>query len=193
MTLRQKRSGLFLLVPSVILRATLKSISPPKVLVIIQARLTSTRLPRKVLMTVGGKTIISRVCTAARDWPIEKKIVVAWAHKFPHLDENDVLGRFREVVLKYKPDIVIRLTSDCPLLNQWDIREAWFKFNSQNTDYYSNHLDGKDVQIFKPELLWTKGVFHKEHVIADFTTKPTGLSVNTIEDLERIRKLCETR
>lgn len=143
-------------------------------------------------MKIGTKTLISRVCEAARDSNLGR-VVVAWAHKFKELDENDVLGRFRAVVLRYKPDVVIRLTSDCPLLEAPYISYAFDKFVALNTDYYSNHIDGYDVQVFKPELLWTNGVFHKEHVISDFSTVSTGLSVNTIEDLERVRKLCSDR
>lgn len=167
-----------------------------KVLVIIQARLTSTRLPYKVLMTVGGKTMIARVCEAARGAKLVDKVVVAWAHKFKHLNENDVLGRFREITLKYKPDYIVRLTSDCPLLRSRYIDLAIKSCWALNTDYYSNHWDGFDVQVFKPELLWTKGVYDTEHVISDFTTVPTGMSVNTSEDLERVRQiaeLCETK
>lgn len=162
------------------------------VLAIIQARLTSSRLPRKVLRKVGGKTIISRVCQAARDAKLVDKVVVAWAQHYPHLEENNVLGRFREIVKKYKPDIVVRLTSDCPLLDGQFIDCAIKAFKALNTDYYSNHLDGFDVQVFKPELLWTNGVCHYEHIISDFKTVPTGLSVNTEDDLKRVNKLCAT-
>lgn len=141
-------------------------------------------------MKVGGMTMLARVCKAARDSKVADKVVVAWAHHFPHLPESFVLGRFREVVLKYKPEIVIRLTSDCPLLTSLYIKFAYNNFIKLNTDYYSNHLDGFDVQVFKPELLWTKGVYHREHVISDFSTKSTGLSVNTFTDLVRVRDLC---
>lgn len=144
-------------------------------------------------MEIGGKTMIARVCQAIRDSQVADKVIVAWAHKFSQFLEEDVLSRFRFLVIKYQPDTVIRLTSDCPLLNGNDIIQAFIKFNDSKIDYYSNHRDGHDVQIFKPEILWTKGMYHQEHVIADFTTKSTGLSVNTLEDLERVRKICEMK
>lgn len=144
-------------------------------------------------MKIAGKSMIARVCQAVRDSQVADKVVVAWAHKFPQFEENDVLSRFRYLVKYYEPDIVIRITSDCPLLHPSDLIQAMTQFIDRRTDYYSNHNDGHDVQVFKPEILWTPGVFHREHVIHDFSTVPTGLSVNTLEDLERIRKLCETK
>ena len=161
-------------------------------IIIIQARLTSTRLPGKVLIKISGKSIISRVCKAARDAK-SNKVVVAWAHKFPHLDENDVLGRFREIVLKYKPDVVVRLTSDCPLLRYEDVNHAIYNFHRLKTDYFSNHMDGYDVQVFKPEILWTKGIYDKEHVIADFTTPKLGWSVDTLENLLYVAEILSIR
>lgn len=140
--------------------------------------------------------MVARVCEAARDSKFIDKVVVAWAHKFPGLPEGNVLERFRLITLQYKPDVIVRLTSDCPLLKSSDIDRAIAVFNNLRTDYYSNHLDGWDVQVFKPELLWTNGVYHPEHVIEDFATRNTGFSVNTVEDLDRVRKfieLCETK
>lgn len=145
-------------------------------------------------MKAGKRTLISWVCRAARESKLVNHTVVAWAHKFPHLNENNVLERFREVVKRFEPNIVVRLTSDCPLLTGRNIDLAIEEFKALNTDYYSNHLDGFDVQVFKPELLWTRGVYDTEHVISDFTTQSTGLSVNTLEELERVRAIiCATR
>ena len=163
-----------------------------KVVCIIQARFTSTRFPFKVLQKVGGKSIIARVCEAARDAKLVNKVVVAWAHKFPFLDENDVLGRFREVVTRERPDIVVRLTSDCPLLTSVWIDNAIAQFRNDNSSYFSNHKDGFDVQVFYPYMLWSTTT-HKEHVFADFDTVSTGLSVNTPEDLAKVRTICETK
>lgn len=143
-------------------------------------------------MKVGGKSMIAKVCEAARNSGLGK-VVVVWAHKFPHLTQTNVLGRFQETVKKHQPDTVIRLTSDCPLLTSIYIYQAYVKFKALNDDYYSNHLDGYDVQVFKPEVLWTKGMTDTEHVISDYSTKRTGLSVDTLEDLERVRKICETK
>lgn len=157
----------------------------PKIdfLAIIQARIGSTRFPNKVMQTVGGIPMVKRVWLAALgSWA--DKVVVAWPERYPDLDENDVLGRFQRLCAEFQPRAIIRLTSDCPLLTSTDINAAIMKFNTSTANYYSNHWDGHDVQIFYPWMM-----NHKEHVIADFTTPSTGLSVNTKEDLERVRQL----
>ena len=163
-----------------------------RIVCIIQARLTSTRFPRKVLEKVGGKSMISRVCEAARNSQLVDKVIVAWAHKFPHLDENNVLGRFREIALREQADIVVRLTSDCPLLTSVWIDNAIAQFRLGNGEYFSNHTDGYDVQVFYHTFLYSHFT-HTEHVIDDMTTPVTGLSVNTPDDLARVRELCETK
>jgi spore coat polysaccharide biosynthesis protein SpsF len=160
-----------------------------RVVCIIQARLTSTRFPRKVLEKINGKSMIARVCEAARNSQLVDKVVVAWAHKFPHLDENDVLGRFREVAVRENADVVVRLTSDCPLLSPWVIDDAIARFISISEGdglYYSNRdrlQDGFDVQVLHKDLLNDEEFTDKEHVVKP----PLKLSVDTPEDLERVR------
>lgn len=150
-------------------------------LCIIQARLGSTRFPNKVMQTVGGVPMVKRVWLAAKgSWA--DKVVVAWPERYPDLDENNVLERFRRISQEFPSKYIIRLTSDCPLLTSKDINDAIMKFNTATAPYYSNHMDGHDVQVFHPHVM-----NHREHVIADFTTPSTGLSVNTKEDLERVR------
>lgn len=162
-------------------------------LVIIQARLNSTRLPGKCLMTVGGIPMVKRVwdaakqagCTYTKD---KYKVIVAWPERYPDLDENNVLGRFRRISAEFPSRWIIRLTSDCPLLKASDIYGLRWE-----GPYGANHRDGHDVQIFDPALLYDPRWSHTEHVIADFNTPSTGLSVNTIADLERVRALCKTQ
>jgi spore coat polysaccharide biosynthesis protein SpsF (cytidylyltransferase family) len=159
----------------------------PKVVLIIQARLSSSRFPRKVLEKVKGKSLIARVCAAARASRYADKVVVVWAHKFPHLDENNVLGRFQEVVKREDAKVVVRLTSDCPLLTGPIIDWAIEKYFERGLRYYYNHwdgyIDGFDVQVIDARLLFMPYWTDTEHVIHP----PTKLSVDTPEDLERVR------
>lgn len=165
---------------------------PLDYLIIIQARLGSTRLPNKVMQMVGDRTILRRVWDAAKEaqrrahWRI--KVIVAWPERYPDLDENNVLERFRRISNEFPSKWIIRLTADCPLLVAEDILNL-----THNDSYTSNHLDGHDVQIFNSNYLWDALHTSREHVIADFSTPPTGLSVNTWEDLVRVRQLCKTR
>jgi cytidylyltransferase family protein len=164
-----------------------------KFLCVIQARLTSTRLPNKVMQMVGGKTMLRRVWDEAK--LLEKfygrdyfRVIVAWPERYPSLDENNVLARYLNLVDEFRPKYVVRLTADCPLIQSTDIYQAILNFEG---GYYSNHKDGYDVQIFDPYDCPVP--FHREHVIADFSTPSTGLSVNTRADLEYVRLICETR
>ena len=166
-------------------------------LIIIQARLGSTRLPNKVMQMVGNRTILRRVWDSACVFAnCMNKVIVAWPERYPDLDENNVLERFRRISNEFPSRYIIRLTSDCPLLEPEDISIAERVFQeglNKGKQYYSNHLDGHDVQIFTRTYLMSGINTSVQHVIADFTTKPTGLSVNTKEDLERVRKICETK
>lgn len=161
----------------------------PKIVCIIQARLTSTRFPKKVLEKINGKSMIALVCEAAREARFVDQVVVAWAHKFTHLDENDVLGRFREIALRTNADVIVRLTSDCPLLKGCYIDEAIGGYLYKDEYYFNNrehrnYWDGLDVQVMSKECLFDDSMTHKEHVISPLPK----MSVDTPEDLERVRR-----
>jgi glutamate-1-semialdehyde 2,1-aminomutase len=159
-------------------------------LCIIQARIGSTRFPNKVMETVGGVPMVKRVWNAAKQvqrivGTAYMKIVVAWPERYPDLDENDVLGRFQRISKEFPSRYIIRLTADCPLIESKDIWQALHEFEAGDKRYYSNKNDGFDVQIFNPHN--STQPFHKEHVIDDEPSPNTGLSVNTKEDLMRVR------
>jgi spore coat polysaccharide biosynthesis protein SpsF (cytidylyltransferase family) len=166
-------------------------------LAIIQARLTSTRLPGKVLMEVGGIPIVKRVWLAAKGSKADKT-VVAWPERYPDLDQNNVLERFRRISREFPSKYIIRLTADCPLLTSEIINEAIDVFETRlkteaGTQYYCNRdvfPDGFDVQIFTTHLLHNNYATHKEHVIQPeaHTTPDKYLSVDTKIDLERVRE-----
>lgn len=163
-------------------------------LIIIQARLESTRLPNKVMQMIGDKTMLRRVWDAAKKaesilhtYAYTCKVIVAWPERYPDVDQSNVLERFKRISNEFPSKEIVRLTSDCPLLTANDICDIVISYRP--TLYTSNHCDGHDVQIFSREYLFDSRYTHREHVIADFDTKPTGLSVNTLEDLENVRYL----
>ena len=160
-------------------------------LIIIQARLESTRLPNKVMQMVGNKTMLRHVWDAAKSTGY--KTVVAWPERYPNLDPMNVFERFRRISNEFPSMNIVRLTSDCPLLSTNDIINAIKSYESMSPAYYSNHRDGNDVQVFSRAFLMSNIHTSKEHVVADFTTLPTGLSVNTKEDLERVRRIVNAR
>ena len=166
-------------------------------LCIIQARLGSTRFPNKVMETVEGIPMVKRVWLAAKlassiIGTAKMQVVVAWPERYPDLDQNNVLERFRRLVKEFNAKKVIRLTADCPLIQAGDILDAINTFSKKsNTRYFNNRHDGSDVQIFESWLLFApemSNLTDQEHVIKD---KPNvgGLSVNTKSDLKYIRSL----
>lgn len=170
-----------------------------KILVLIQARTNSSRFPNKVMQTVGGKTMVKRVWEAAYEakrtcWVSDIQMV--WPELYADLfDENNLLAKFRKAALEHRADIVIRLTADCPLISVWDIRAALieFKFNLRfGYEYYNNRKDGYDVQISTINYLLQDHGTDKVNVFKD-TPNRGGVSVDTPEDLEKVRRLWKTR
>jgi len=87
------------------------------ILAIIQARLGSTRLPGKVLLDLGGRRVLDRVVEAAGKIQDVDRVVVAWPEDAPNRKEDDVLGRFADVAAREGADVIVRVTSDCPLFD----------------------------------------------------------------------------
>ena len=140
------------------------------VLVITQARTGSTRLPGKVLKTIQGKSLleihINRILQAKN---ISKLVIATTTEKpddaiveiaektgvdYFRGSVNDVLDRFYQAAKQYEPEWVVRLTSDCPLIDPILIDAVVEKTKSENLDYCSNTLeelfpDGQDIEVFK--------------------------------------------
>jgi spore coat polysaccharide biosynthesis protein SpsF len=104
-----------------------------KTIVIIQARMGSTRLPGKVLLPLGESVVLNYVVTrcksispvdevivATSDLPGDNPIAV-WCERnnvnYFRGAEHDVLARFYECAQLYRPDYIIRVTADCPFLD----------------------------------------------------------------------------
>lgn len=85
--------------------------------VIIQARMGSTRLPGKVAMMLGGLTVLERVVAAAIQIEGVDDVTVAWPESAPEVREDDVLGRYAVVARAMEADVIVRLTADCPFFD----------------------------------------------------------------------------
>lgn len=105
-----------------------------RAVVIIQARMTSTRLPGKVLLPLGSATVLDSVLRRAARVPGVELVCVAVpegvAHEpivdvvrsYPEVavtrgPEGDVLGRYAMAAKRVGADFVVRITSDCPLID----------------------------------------------------------------------------
>jgi spore coat polysaccharide biosynthesis protein SpsF (cytidylyltransferase family) len=148
-----------------------------KTLAIIQARLSSTRLPRKALMSIGGKPmirhVVDRVCQIegvdtvvvavpnGADAAAIYDAVVPQAGVFLSVGtkEDDVLGRYERCAQSYPGhDVILRATGDCPLLDPvvgGYVLKAYAA--SGISDYVSNitagYRDGEDVEVFSVAAL----------------------------------------
>lgn len=144
--------------------------------IIVQARMTSTRLPGKVLMPVMGKPlleyqierlqrvrrvddIIIATTTKGTDQPIVD-LARRLGIKIFRGSEEDVLSRYFGAAQENSLDIVVRITSDCPLIDPAvvdDVIGAYLD-NAENCDYVSNALTrtfprGMDTEVFPFSLL----------------------------------------
>ncbi len=140
-----------------------------KVVAITQARTGSTRFPKKILKKICNQTLLEIHLNRIKKSKIINKIIVATTHKkdddkvvelaklssvsFFRGSENDVLDRFYQSVKQLKPDFIIRLTSDCPLIDAELIDKMILYMQNCNADYISNTLkqeypDGQDIEIF---------------------------------------------
>lgn len=119
-------------------------------LVVVQARANSTRLPRKIYRELSpGKSMLWHVLERA-----ERLGPVFLATPPPGLDENDVLGRFWKVAeLHPEVDTFVRITADCPLLDvgvSQSIIDEYLYGEGGNWDYVVTNaaLDGLDTEVF---------------------------------------------
>ena len=162
------------------------------VIAITQARMTSSRLPGKILMEIEGKSLLEihlgRIskCSKLNDIvlattdlqtdDVTEKLGKDLGYKVFRGSENDVLDRFYQtaISLDNKPDYIVRLTADCPLIDSELVDEIIEYTIRKDLDYCSNCLDpkypdGQDVEVFKFESLqkaWEKAKLpsEREHV-----------------------------
>lgn len=144
------------------------------VVAILQARMSSKRLPKKVLMKILDKPIlqyeIERVMLSKK---IDKIVLATSKNKDDDAlyefatrvgidcfrgSLDNVLERYYECALEYGADTVVRITGDCPVLDPVIIDEAVSLFESSDVDYVANTIDrtfpdGLDVEVFAFETL----------------------------------------
>ena len=161
-----------------------------KVLLITQARIGSTRLPGKVLLPIGEETLLSVHLKRLRKSTTINQIVVATTFEdgvdrlvdiskdsevdFYQGSLEDVLDRFYQAAIQYQPDWVVRVTSDCPLLDSRVVDQVVREALIRNVDYCANTViedfpDGQDVEVFKFSALqraWKEATLksEREHV-----------------------------
>ncbi|MDD4611359.1 MAG: glycosyltransferase family protein [Patescibacteria group bacterium] len=165
-----------------------------KNLCIIQARYGSTRLPGKVLLPLGGKTVIEQVISRVNQAKKIDKIILATTTKeeddaleqiclkagidYFRGSEDDVLDRYYQAAKKFEAKNIIRITGDCPLLDPEIVDKIINIYKESGVDYATNVIpptfpDGLDAEIFSFSILekaWheTSLASQREHVTIYF-------------------------
>lgn len=145
-----------------------------KVVAIVQARLGSVRLPKKVLKPITGKPMIELLLKRLSKSKELSDIVVATSNRTENdeleslietLDfkctrgsEHDVLSRFYESAKSCQADVVVRITGDCPLVDPELVDKCVREYIKNDIDYFSNidpvtYPDGLDIEVFSFECL----------------------------------------
>jgi spore coat polysaccharide biosynthesis protein SpsF len=159
-------------------------------LAIVQARMGSCRLPGKVLMDLGGQTVLARVVRRLKRSSEIDKMVVATTRQ-PADDmiaeaceslqvpcfrgaEHDVLDRYYQAAHSYSASAVVRITADCPLIGPQLVDETIRVLREERADYASNlfprtYPRGLDAEVFTAAALdraWNEArePYQREHV-----------------------------
>lgn len=161
------------------------------IVTVVQARTSSTRLPNKVFLSLAGKPLLLRLIERIKYAKLSGTVVVATTTDISDdpifnlcLQENinvfrghktDLLGRHVGVGLKYDADVIVKIPSDCPLIDPKIINRVikFFIDNQHHVDYVSNlhpatYPDGNDVEAISFHALLlahhnAKQDFEREH------------------------------
>ncbi len=218
---------------------------PTKVLIGIQARSGSSRLPKKAFELIGEKRMLDHVIDACRSAayylnsrgvinppevtvallvPVNDRIGKEFGRGVEVVEgpEQDVLGRYNLAMSRFEPDFVVRITGDCPLIPDFLIAKHITTAIKGRYDYLSNvdedsrtAMDGHDCEVLSAKLLAhingaADTAYDREHVTPLARREPPEwarngfvinyqdqsglkLSVDTLEDLERVREEYQRR
>lgn len=183
---------------------------------ILQARMSSSRLPGKVMKTICQKPMLDlQIERTVRCDEIDK-LVVATSQQTDddvisdlcaRLDVEcfrgsleNVLDRYYQAAKPYRPDHVIRTTADCPLIDPIVIDRVIDKHIVGNFDYTTNNMPpswphGLDVEVMRFACLeeaWRESTTseEKEHVTPFIRNRPERFAIGNLEcakDLSRFR------
>lgn len=178
----------------------------------IQARMTSTRLPGKVLMPAAGKPLLLHMIERLSRVTVIDQIIIATTVN-PEDDpvaelarqagvglyrgsENDVLSRVLDATIHHGTDILVQTTGDCPLIDSEIIGQVIDHYVAAGCDYVSNTLTrsypiGMDTQVYRRSVLEdvatrTQDPVDREHVSAYIYHHPERYSLSNFHAPEAL-------
>ncbi|MGA2331292.1 MAG: glycosyltransferase family protein [Syntrophales bacterium] len=183
-----------------------------KTVAIVQARMSSKRLPGKVMMDIAGKPMLFHVVSRVQKAQKIDHVVVATSN---HYEEDtiekfcrresiscfrgsldDVLDRYYRAASLFAAEVIVRLTADCPLLDHDLIDQVVHAFHSGHADYASNALectypDGLDTEVFSRSVLentWQNAKLksEREHVTPYIYKHPEQFRIVKIKHSENL-------
>lgn len=142
------------------------------VVAIVQARMSSTRLPGKVMKGIAGRPMLWHVVNRLKASSLIDEIVIAtttgpeddiieeWCKLggtgFSRGSLDDVLDRYFQAASMFRARTVVRITSDCPLVDPELVDKAIEKFGEGGFDHVSvdaSFPDGLDAEVFSFDAL----------------------------------------
>jgi len=179
-----------------------------KTVVVVQARIGSTRLPNKVLMPLAGRPLLQRMIERVMAAQSAFEIVVATTH----CDEDavivdlarkidvpvyaghptDLLDRHVRAARAFKADVVVKIPSDCPLIDPGVIDRVLHRYHELHgyVDYVSNlhpqsYPDGNDVEVVPMEILecaWREATapHEREHTTPFIWDQPDRFTISNV-------------
>tara|TARA_B100000795_G_C22797889_1_gene440293 strand:- start:555 stop:1289 length:735 start_codon:yes stop_codon:yes gene_type:complete len=169
-----------------------------RIIATIEARMTSKRLPGKVMMPVLDQPMLHYLVDRLKKVPSIDDIVLATTInntddilvdfakdeniKWFRGSEDDVMLRVIEAASSVNADIVVEITGDCPIIDPMIVEQSILMFKANNVDYVSNVIirsfpDGMDSQVFsldslKKSFLMTNNPSDHEHVTLHIRNNP---------------------
>ena len=169
-----------------------------KIVATITARMTSNRLPGKVMLPVLERPMLHYLVERLKNVPSIDDIVLATTvNKIDDTlidfainegisyfrgSEDDVLLRVVEAADSEDADIVVEITGDCPIIDPQLVEQAILMYKANNVDWVTNgairsYPDGMDTQVlsletFKKSLSMTDNLLEHEHVTLHILNNP---------------------
>jgi spore coat polysaccharide biosynthesis protein SpsF (cytidylyltransferase family) len=183
------------------------------ILAILQARYSSSRLPKKVLKKILGKPMLMHQIERLQHSDMIDKLVVAtststaddliaemcWENNVAVFrgSLDDVLDRYYQCAKTYAPRYIVRLTGDCPLIDWQVVDQTIDFFIKGNFDFVETSLkfpDGLDVEIMSLTALktaWGAATLpsEKEHVTQFIINRPEEFNNGVFEPREDLSHL----
>ena len=161
-----------------------------KISAIVEARSNSKRLPNKILLKINNKTILEYlliklkkskklndiIIATTKDKTDDKIVEIAKKLKvnFFRGDENNVLKRVIDASIFFKIDTIVRITSDCPLIDINLVDQYINIFQNNKVDLLGNvkirsYPDGMDIEVINAKSLkksyrFAKSSYLREHI-----------------------------